>query len=47
MNARTPPRRATDPEILAWSLKQEAAVVTLDADFHAILAVSSTSTCRR
>jgi Domain of unknown function (DUF5615) len=26
--------RATDPEILAWSLKQEAAVVTLDADFH-------------
>jgi len=32
--------RASDEEILAWSLQQEAAVVTLDADFHAMLAVS-------
>ena len=32
--------RATDREILAWSLEQRAIVVTLDADFHAILAVS-------
>lgn len=32
--------RASDQEILAWSLEQDAAVVTLDADFHAILAVS-------
>ncbi len=31
---------ATDQEILAWSLEREAAIVTLDADFHAILAVS-------
>jgi predicted nuclease of predicted toxin-antitoxin system len=32
--------RATDQQILAWSLAQESTVVTLDADFHAILAVS-------
>src|ERR1035438_2070356 len=32
--------RATDQEILAFSLEESAAVVTLDADFHAILAVS-------
>ena len=32
--------RASDQEILAWSLEQGAAVITLDADFHAILAVS-------
>ena len=31
---------ATDEEIIAWSLEQRAIVVTLDADFHAILAVS-------
>jgi predicted nuclease of predicted toxin-antitoxin system len=32
--------RAADEEILAFSLGRDAAVVTLDADFHAILAVS-------
>jgi predicted nuclease of predicted toxin-antitoxin system len=32
--------RAADQEILAWALGQNATVVTLDADFHAILAVS-------
>jgi predicted nuclease of predicted toxin-antitoxin system len=32
--------KATDEEILAFSLGQDAVVVTLDADFHAILAVS-------
>jgi len=32
--------RASDKEILAWSLEHKAVVVTLDADFHAILAVS-------
>jgi predicted nuclease of predicted toxin-antitoxin system len=31
--------RATDEELLASSLEDGAAVVTLDADFHAILAV--------
>jgi len=31
---------ATDAEILAWAIEQNAAVVTLDADFHTILAVS-------
>ena len=35
--------RASDEEILAWSWKQGATVVTLDADFHAILAVSGAS----
>jgi predicted nuclease of predicted toxin-antitoxin system len=34
---------APDREILAWADQQNAAVVTLDADFHAILAVSSAS----
>jgi predicted nuclease of predicted toxin-antitoxin system len=32
--------RASDEEIIVWSLEHEATVVTLDADFHAILAVS-------
>jgi predicted nuclease of predicted toxin-antitoxin system len=31
---------ASDEEILAWSLEENAVVVTLDADFHAIVAVS-------
>ena len=34
---------AADNEILAWALEQAAVVVTLDADFHAMLAVSSAS----
>jgi predicted nuclease of predicted toxin-antitoxin system len=32
--------KAADEEILAFSLRKKALVVTLDADFHAILAVS-------
>ena len=32
--------KATDGEILAWSLGRNAIVVTLDADFHTILAVT-------
>ena len=32
--------KSEDDEILAWSLGRNAIVVTLDADFHAILAVS-------
>ena len=32
--------RASDEEIIVWSLRQKATIVTLDADFHAILAVS-------
>jgi len=32
--------KAADEEILAFSLGRNAAVLTLDADFHAILAVS-------
>jgi predicted nuclease of predicted toxin-antitoxin system len=32
--------RATDTEILAWAVSQNAIVVTLDADFRTILAVS-------
>lgn len=32
--------RASDHEIIAWSVQQKAIVITLDADFHAILAVS-------
>ena len=32
--------KAADDEILAWSLGKNAIVVTLDADFHAILAVT-------
>jgi predicted nuclease of predicted toxin-antitoxin system len=35
--------RATDDEIVAWALEQTAIVVTLDADFHAILAVTRAS----
>jgi predicted nuclease of predicted toxin-antitoxin system len=35
--------RATDAEILAWAREQGATVVTLDADFHAMLAVSGAS----
>ena len=35
--------RASDEEILAVSLEKNAVVVTLDADFHAILAVSGAS----
>lgn len=35
--------RASDEEILALSLEKNAVVVTLDADFHAILAVSGAS----
>src|SRR5438132_13820448 len=32
--------RAADQEILAWAVGENATVVTLDADFHMILAVS-------
>ena len=32
--------RAGDQEILAWAVGENATVVTLDADFHSILAVS-------
>ena len=32
--------RAANQEILAWAVGEKATVVTLDADFHAILAVS-------
>jgi predicted nuclease of predicted toxin-antitoxin system len=35
--------KAADDEILAWALVKQAIVVTLDADFHAILAVSGAS----
>ena len=35
--------KADDGDILAWSLGKNAIVVTLDADFHAILAVSGAS----
>jgi predicted nuclease of predicted toxin-antitoxin system len=35
--------RSTDAEILAWAREQGATVVTLDADFHAMLAVSGAS----
>ncbi len=34
---------AADEDILAFSLKLNAIVITLDADFHAILAVSGAS----
>ncbi len=37
---------ATDEEIVAWSSEQRAIVVTLDADFHAILAVSRAGASR-
>ena len=32
--------KSSDDEILAWSLGKNAIVVTLDADFHTMLAVS-------
>lgn len=32
---------AADSEILAWAAQHEAIAITLDADFHAILAVSA------
>jgi predicted nuclease of predicted toxin-antitoxin system len=32
--------RSADDEILGWALETNATVVTLDADFHALLAVS-------
>jgi hypothetical protein len=32
--------RAADQEIIAWAVGENATVVTLDADFHTILAVS-------
>jgi predicted nuclease of predicted toxin-antitoxin system len=35
--------RAADEEILAFSLEKDAVVVTLDADFYTILAVSGAS----
>jgi predicted nuclease of predicted toxin-antitoxin system len=35
--------KAADDEILAWALGNNAIVVTLDADFHTILAVSGAS----
>jgi predicted nuclease of predicted toxin-antitoxin system len=35
--------KSADEEILAWSLRESAVVVTLDADFHTILAVSRAS----
>jgi predicted nuclease of predicted toxin-antitoxin system len=35
--------KAADDEIVAWSMARNAMVVTLDADFHTILAVSGAS----
>jgi len=35
--------KAADEEILAFSLEENAIVVTLDADFHMILAISGAS----
>lgn len=35
--------RAADDQILAWALENNAIVLTLDADFHTILAVSGAS----
>ncbi len=35
--------KAADDEILAWALEKKGIVVTLDADFHMILAVSGAS----
>ena len=34
---------AVDEEILVWAMKHDATLVTLDADFHSILAVSGAS----
>lgn len=34
---------AEDSEIMAWALKEGAAVVTLDADFHAMLVLQRRS----
>jgi predicted nuclease of predicted toxin-antitoxin system len=34
---------AADAEILAWAVHQNAIVITLDADFHTILAVCGSS----
>ena len=31
---------SSDLEVIVWSVQQKAIVITLDADFHAILAVS-------
>ena len=36
---------AADEEILAFSLGRNAVVVTLDADFHTIIAVSGAQVC--
>ena len=33
--------RATDPEIIAYAQAEARAVITLDADFHAFIAVSN------
>jgi len=35
--------KAADDEILAWALERACVVVTMDADFHSILAVSRAS----
>jgi predicted nuclease of predicted toxin-antitoxin system len=35
--------KADDAEILKWSSERNAIIVTLDADFHTILAVSEAS----
>lgn len=35
--------RAEDPDIIEWARAQDAVIVTLDADFHAELAVSGVS----
>lgn len=35
--------KAADDEILAWALGLNATAITLDADFHTILAVSQAS----
>ncbi|SPE36572.1 conserved hypothetical protein [Candidatus Sulfopaludibacter sp. SbA6] len=35
--------KATDEEVLAFSLGKNATIVTLDSDFHTILAVSGAS----
>ena len=35
--------KADDGEIVGWAIAQRATVVTLDADFHALLAVTRAS----